>query len=29
MPFTETYFECNDIDKAENEMMEKYRPCKH
>lgn len=29
MPFTETYFKRNDIDKAENEMMEKYKSCKH
>lgn len=29
MLFTEPYFKCNDIDKVENEIMEKYEPCKH
>lgn len=23
------YFKCNNIDKVENKIMEKYKPCKH
>lgn len=29
MLVTETYCKCNDIDKVENEIMKKFKPCKH